>query len=374
MVYFLERSRINYKSLEIASYPRLNSISSFNWTVSSSASLAHQSNMSRLYRWYWFRRWVTKYIQTVPSPLTLSSPLSFRLKGQPLSVDIDLAHTFLSLDISTQPTFAVSSSTNPWSPSTFFLFEYSAVIHSSPLLSPFPTLHRPLRKFASTNNLAPHPTNLISDENPTRRRISHRLGLRVSPSKDSFFHTIPHRIAWRTLGLVDDAMGAKSLPHRDCDPLSPYVPSDEHPDEYSSTFDGSPHHQEQPSTPESMSTPMSAQISPLTQWNPEFNHSDEKILSKQYGVLKMEIISSKLRSGPGWGVQSIYVAYALPFTSANHRVPYWFIISLRMCLLSTVTSTENNSLPVVEPYYLSLFGGHSALSTIGIITNVRLHA
>ncbi|EGG02225.1 uncharacterized protein MELLADRAFT_38673, partial [Melampsora larici-populina 98AG31] len=42
----------------------------------------------------------------------------------------------------------------------------------------------------------------------------------------------------------------------------------------------------------------------------------------------------------------------------------------RMCLLSTVTSIENNSLPVVEPYYLSLFSGHSHLSTIGIITNI----
>lgn len=44
-----------------------------------------------------------------------------------------------------------------------------------------------------------------------------------------------------------------------------------------------------------------------------------------------------------------------------------------MYVLSTITSTENNSLPIIEPYFLSLFGHHSSLATVGIMTNVCLH-
>ncbi|CAH7689388.1 major facilitator superfamily domain-containing protein [Phakopsora pachyrhizi] len=71
---------------------------------------------------------------------------------------------------------------------------------------------------------------------------------------------------------------------------------------------------------------------------------------KQFGVRKMEVISSRLKSKKnGVGIGTVYVA---------------------MYLLSTMTSLETNSLPVVEPYYLSLFGHHSGLSTIGIMTNI----
>jgi hypothetical protein len=41
-----------------------------------------------------------------------------------------------------------------------------------------------------------------------------------------------------------------------------------------------------------------------------------------------------------------------------------------MYILSTISSTENNSLPLIEPYFLSLFGHHSSLATVGIMTSV----
>ncbi|OAV97529.1 hypothetical protein PTTG_01301 [Puccinia triticina 1-1 BBBD Race 1] len=81
-------------------------------------------------------------------------------------------------------------------------------------------------------------------------------------------------------------------------------------------------------------------------------HTDpaEKSSPKQFGVLKMEAIIERLRARSSrWGVRSIYIA---------------------MYILSTITSTENNSLPLIEPYFLSLFGHHSSLATVGIMTNI----
>ncbi|KAA1093150.1 hypothetical protein PGT21_026735 [Puccinia graminis f. sp. tritici] len=76
----------------------------------------------------------------------------------------------------------------------------------------------------------------------------------------------------------------------------------------------------------------------------------EKASPKQFGVLKMEAIIERLRARSSrWGVRSIYIA---------------------MYILSTITSTENNSLPLIEPYFLSLFGHHSSLATVGIMTNI----
>lgn len=70
----------------------------------------------------------------------------------------------------------------------------------------------------------------------------------------------------------------------------------------------------------------------------------------QFGVLKMEAIIERLRGRSNrWGLRSIYIA---------------------MYILSTITSTENNSLPIIEPYFLSLFGHHSSLATVGIMTNI----
>ncbi|KNE99463.1 hypothetical protein PSTG_07181 [Puccinia striiformis f. sp. tritici PST-78] len=82
----------------------------------------------------------------------------------------------------------------------------------------------------------------------------------------------------------------------------------------------------------------------------EANEAEKSNTPKQFGVLKMEAIIERLRARSSrWGVRSIYIA---------------------MYILSTITSTENNALPLIEPYFLSLFGHHSSLATVGIMTNI----
>lgn len=201
--------------------------------------------------------------------------------------------------------------------------------------------HRTILKSASVNDLNLRFHNPFKPTGPsaTRRRSScNPLVIHPSPSRSSFLVGIECKFA-RTLSIVDEAMGTKRLPNRHCDPTSPIPP-----------FSGGSAY------PPSQMDGEDEQLLPPDDvcWDPnstydEAQQEDEKIPPKPFGVLKMEAIAVRLRSGNGWGVRSVYIA---------------------MCLLSTVTSIENNSLPVVEPYYLSLFGGHSALSTIGIITNI----
>lgn len=44
----------------------------------------------------------------------------------------------------------------------------------------------------------------------------------------------------------------------------------------------------------------------------------------------------------------------------------------RVYLISALTSLEGNTTPTIEPYFLSLLGSHSMLSSVVIITSVRL--
>ncbi|MBW0477071.1 hypothetical protein O181_016786 [Austropuccinia psidii MF-1] len=88
--------------------------------------------------------------------------------------------------------------------------------------------------------------------------------------------------------------------------------------------------------------------------NMNFNKAKrEKQQPQQFGILKMKLISNYLKknSKNNFNLKAIY---------------------LSMYILSAITSTENNSLPLIEPYFLSLFNSHSALSTIGIMTNISL--
>lgn len=64
----------------------------------------------------------------------------------------------------------------------------------------------------------------------------------------------------------------------------------------------------------------------------------------------MELVIDRLKSRwATWGIRSIYLA---------------------IYLLSTVTSIEHNSLPLIEPYFLSLFSHHSSLATVSILTSI----
>lgn len=42
----------------------------------------------------------------------------------------------------------------------------------------------------------------------------------------------------------------------------------------------------------------------------------------------------------------------------------------RVYLISALTSLEGNTTPTIEPYFLSLLGSHSMLSSVVIITSV----
>ncbi|ORY89658.1 major facilitator superfamily domain-containing protein [Leucosporidium creatinivorum] len=67
---------------------------------------------------------------------------------------------------------------------------------------------------------------------------------------------------------------------------------------------------------------------------------------KQWGVKKMELMSTVWGKG---GLTSIYIG---------------------VYLISALTSLEGNTTPTIEPYFLSLLGSHSMLSSVVIITSI----
>ncbi|GAA6040600.1 hypothetical protein JCM8097_008062 [Rhodosporidiobolus ruineniae] len=67
---------------------------------------------------------------------------------------------------------------------------------------------------------------------------------------------------------------------------------------------------------------------------------------KQWGVVKMELMART------WGKRGLFTIYAGVY------------------LISTLTSLEGNTTPTVEPYFLSLLGEHSMLSSVVIITSI----
>lgn len=52
------------------------------------------------------------------------------------------------------------------------------------------------------------------------------------------------------------------------------------------------------------------------------------------------------------------------------RAALTFASFCRVYLISALTSLEGNTTPTIEPYFLSLLGSHSMLSSVVIITSV----
>lgn len=94
---------------------------------------------------------------------------------------------------------------------------------------------------------------------------------------------------------------------------------------------------------------------------------DDDLPEKQYGVLKAEITSRRLRAKKtGLGLWVVYIGWVRPrfsFACVDFR--------RRIYLLSLTLSVETNAVPVVEPFFLSLFGAHGLLSSVSIVTSVR---
>ncbi|GAA5863975.1 hypothetical protein JCM1840_000654 [Sporobolomyces johnsonii] len=67
---------------------------------------------------------------------------------------------------------------------------------------------------------------------------------------------------------------------------------------------------------------------------------------KQWGVVKMELMART------WGKRGLFTIYAGVY------------------LISTLTSLEGNTTPTIEPYFLSLLGEHSMLSSVVIVTSI----
>ncbi|GAA5867400.1 hypothetical protein JCM8547_003334 [Rhodosporidiobolus lusitaniae] len=67
---------------------------------------------------------------------------------------------------------------------------------------------------------------------------------------------------------------------------------------------------------------------------------------KQWGVVKMELMSRT------WGRRGLFTIYAGVY------------------LISTLTSLEGNTTPTIEPYFLSLLGEHSMLSSVVIVMSI----
>ncbi|GAA6002891.1 uncharacterized protein JCM10292_001359 [Rhodotorula paludigena] len=67
---------------------------------------------------------------------------------------------------------------------------------------------------------------------------------------------------------------------------------------------------------------------------------------KQWGVVKMELMSRT------WGRKGLLTIYA------------------GLYLISTLTSLEGNTTPTIEPYFLSLLGEHSMLSSVVIVMSI----
>ncbi|GAA5912681.1 hypothetical protein JCM8208_007728 [Rhodotorula glutinis] len=67
---------------------------------------------------------------------------------------------------------------------------------------------------------------------------------------------------------------------------------------------------------------------------------------KQWGVVKMELMART------WGRRGLFTIYA------------------GLYLISTLTSLEGNTIPTVEPYFLSLLGEHSMLSSVVIVMSI----
>ncbi|GAA5871445.1 hypothetical protein JCM16303_000758 [Sporobolomyces ruberrimus] len=67
---------------------------------------------------------------------------------------------------------------------------------------------------------------------------------------------------------------------------------------------------------------------------------------KQWGVVKMELMART------WGKKGLFTIYA------------------GLYLISTLISLEGNTTPTIEPYFLSLLGEHSMLSSVIIVTSI----
>ncbi|GAA5935212.1 uncharacterized protein JCM15063_000971 [Sporobolomyces koalae] len=67
---------------------------------------------------------------------------------------------------------------------------------------------------------------------------------------------------------------------------------------------------------------------------------------KQWGVVKMELMART------WGKKGLFTIYA------------------GLYLISTLMSLEGNTTPTIEPYFLSLLGEHSMLSSVIIVTSI----
>ncbi|GAA6063114.1 hypothetical protein JCM10212_002636 [Sporobolomyces blumeae] len=67
---------------------------------------------------------------------------------------------------------------------------------------------------------------------------------------------------------------------------------------------------------------------------------------KQWGVVKMELMART------WGKKGLFTIYA------------------GLYLISTLISLEGNTTPTIEPYFLSLLGEHSMLSSVVIVTSI----
>ncbi|GAA5988535.1 hypothetical protein JCM11641_003307 [Rhodosporidiobolus odoratus] len=67
---------------------------------------------------------------------------------------------------------------------------------------------------------------------------------------------------------------------------------------------------------------------------------------KQWGVVKMELMART------WGRRGLFTIYAGVY------------------LISTLTSLEGNTTPTIEPYFLSLLGEHSMLSSVVIVMSI----
>ncbi|BGP49152.1 hypothetical protein JCM10450v2_005035 [Rhodotorula kratochvilovae] len=67
---------------------------------------------------------------------------------------------------------------------------------------------------------------------------------------------------------------------------------------------------------------------------------------KQWGVVKMELMAKT------WGRKGLFTIYA------------------GLYLISTLTSLEGNTTPTIEPYFLSLLGEHSMLSSVVIVMSI----
>ncbi|GAA5949173.1 hypothetical protein JCM3765_003319 [Sporobolomyces pararoseus] len=75
-------------------------------------------------------------------------------------------------------------------------------------------------------------------------------------------------------------------------------------------------------------------------------HSTTTQEDKQWGVVKMELMART------WGKKGLFTIYA------------------GLYLISTLISLEGNTTPTIEPYFLSLLGEHSMLSSVIIVTSI----